>query len=625
MHDKILNGLNEQQREAVEYLDSPIFLSAGAGSGKTKVLTHKIAYLAQVKGINLQRILAITFTKKAAKEMSERVERMQARKPAWISTFHAFAIRILREEITALGRNFNKNFIIYDTDDSLKTLKEVLKKRNRNIKDADMVRQTISKAKQKLRNNIIEYIARLPYPQSASAVIAEEYQKDLEASNALDFDDIIYMTAELLSMRPEILKKWQEKFDYIMVDEFQDTNDIQFTLIKLLAAGRKGLFAVGDYFQCVYSWRGSQPANIMGFVREFGARAMKLEKNYRSGRKIIDIANSVISKAEDIGEEKRLTLYTDKKEEGTVEYRELDDNIKECVWIAEKIKQLSGSHSFSDIAILIRMSFLSRGLESIFMQYGIPYEIASGHAFYERTEVRDMLCYLRFMANWKDKAAFERTINTPGRFIGNKALSLIRDNYKTDWLQALKDTNLSPRQRLNANVFAKTITLHSQFIDEKPFTVLMELIEDIKYLDYLKRTYKEDAEDRIQNVSELSNVLKNVEAEGKTFSEFMEDSLLSSEQDKISSEQSVKILTSHAAKGLEWPVVFLPALEEEIFPSARSLNNMSALEEERRLFYVACTRAKEELYLSSVETRMRFGNIKGMLKSRYLKDIDHHL
>jgi DNA helicase-2/ATP-dependent DNA helicase PcrA len=621
----MLKGLNPQQKAAVQYLDSPLFLSAGAGSGKTKVLTHKIAYLVKEKAIKAHRILAITFTKKAANEMAERVEKMLGIKPRWISTFHSFCVKILREDVHTLGLPFDRRFVIYDEDDSIKVLKDVLKRQNRDRKEAVIAREVISKAKQEYRGSIIDHIKALPYPASSFAETAREYLGDLERSNAMDYDDLLYFTVHLLYSSPEVRKKWQEKFDYLMIDEFQDTNDIQFLLIKLLAGGKKGLFAVGDFFQCIYTWRGSRPSNIGKFISEFRAKEMRLEENYRSTKKILAIANTVVSKVSCSWSDRVLELRTDKEEEGEVKYVKKADGISESIWIAEKIRDLTSGHKYSDIAVLIRMAFLSRGLESVFVQYGIPYSIVRGLAFYERAEVKELLSYLRFISNHRDKAAFERVINTPTRGIGKKGLSLIKGSFKTDWIQALRDTKLPQRQRISTDEFIKTVEKHTESVEERPYTVLMDLVEDLNYLDYLQKEYREDYEDRIENVSELANVLEKLQEEGKLFSEFMEDSLLSSDQDRIGSEDSVKILTLHAAKGLEWPVVFIPALEEEIFPSAKSLQSDSALEEERRLFYVGTTRAKERLFLSSVDARMKFGLTLCAMRSRYLREIRHHL
>ncbi|MDA8089481.1 MAG: ATP-dependent helicase [Nitrospiraceae bacterium] len=619
----MLKGLNQEQKAAVEHFGSPLLLLAGAGSGKTKVLTHKIGYLIRDKGIKPHRILAITFTKKAAQEMAGRVERMLAIKPRSVSTFHSFCVRVLREDIAALGRNFDKNFIIYDQTDSKKTVKDILKRLNLDPKETDAAQKTISKAKQAYRGgNIVEYIAALPYPQNQHAEVASAYGRDLEQSNALDYDDLIYYTSHLLVTRPEARGKWQDRYDFFMVDEFQDTNEIQYSLIKLLSArNRSNVFVVGDPFQTIYTWRGAVPENILKFGREFNATEMRLEKNYRSTRKILDVANIVIGKVDRMWADKILTLHTDKVEEGEVEYRGAGDHDAENRRIAEKIIELAKTQSYSDMAVLIRMSFLSRGLESSFMRYGIPYEIVRGLAFYERAEVKDLLCYLRLMSNTRDRAAFDRVVNTPSRGIGKKAVGVIAENFKTDWIQALKDARFSTKQRTNANALINIIMKHGGMVEEKPYTVLMSIIRELNYLEYLKEEYKEDHEDRIENVSELSNVLLSIEKEGKSFSEFMEDSLLASDQDRISQEESVKIMTIHAAKGLEWPVVFLPAMEEGIFPSERSLDSGAELEEERRLFYVACTRAKEGLYLSSADYRMKFGRTSQMLRSRYIGEI----
>lgn len=618
----MLTGLNKAQKAAVEHFGSPLLLLAGAGSGKTRVLTHKIGYLIQEKGLRPHRILAITFTKKAAQEMAARVEKMLSLKPRSISTFHSFCVRVLREDIASLGRNFDVRFVIYDQTDSKKTLKQILTQLNLDPKEADEVKGIISDAKQAYREDIVQYIASLPYPRNQYAEVAGIYQRYLEQSNALDYDDLIYYVTRLFATRPEVLGKWQDRYDYVMVDEFQDTNQIQYTLIKLLSAkNRNNIFVVGDPFQTIYTWRGAVPENILKFGQEFQATEMKLEKNYRSTQRILDIANVVIGKVDRVWADKVLTLQTDSEEEGEVGYRKSADHDSENRRIAEKIKDLAGDFSYSDMAILIRMSFLSRGLESCFMQYGIPYEIVRGLAFYERAEVKDLLCYLRLISNTRDGAAFDRVVRTPARGIGKKALAAVAGSFSTDWLQALRDTKLSKKQRAGADALLSLLSKHLAAVETKPYTVLMSIIEELQYLRYLEHEYKEDFEDRIENVSELSNVLLGIETDGKTFSEFMEDSLLASDQDRISQEESVKIMTVHAAKGLEWPVVFLPALEEGIFPSERSIMHPAALEEERRLFYVACTRAKQGLYLSSAEYRMKFGRTSPMLPSRYVNEV----
>lgn len=619
----MLDGLNPQQKEAVLFIDAPLLLIAGAGSGKTKVLTSKIAYLIKEKGIRANRILAITFTKKAANEMSERVKKTVSFDVPWISTFHAFGVRVLREDIEALGKQYDRKFVIYDTDDSLKIITDIMKRLNMKPKEARMAKEVISKAKQEHRASIVDYIRKLPFPASSYAVVAEEYQKDLEKSNALDYDDLLLYTTELLLNNITVRQKWQERFSFILIDEYQDTNDVQHQIIKLLNGNKKGLFAVGDPFQSIYSWRGSKPTNMLRFIEDFGAAEMKLEKNYRSTKKILKLANKILCGASDMWGDRILTLHTDCEIDGEIESKRNENDREETDYIAKKILALRRKHdySYSDMAILIRMSFLSRGIESSLMKNNIPYQVVKGFAFYEHAEIRDLVSYLRFIANHKDQAAFERIINIPSRYMGKKALSLVRDHYKTDWIQALKDTKLSSRQRSNVDSFIAIVEKFTPMIEDAPFAVLMELIAEIGYFDYLKNEYKDDHDDRIDNISELSNVLKNVEIEGKSFSEFIEDNQLSSEQDRIGSDTSVKIMTLHAAKGLEFPVIFIPALEEGVLPSARSLDNYAALEEERRLFYVGCTRARERLYLSSAESRMKFGSVSFMLKSRYLNEI----
>jgi len=621
--EMMLDGLNPQQKEAVIFVDSPLLLIAGAGSGKTKVLTSKIAYLITEKGIKANRILAITFTKKAANEMAERVRKTVSIEVPWISTFHAFGVRVLREDIEALGKQYDRKFVIYDADDSLKIITDIMKRLNMKPKEARMAKEIISKAKQEHRASIVDHIRKLPFPASSYAVVAEEYQKDLEKSNALDYDDLLLYTTELLLNNLTVRQKWQERFSFILIDEYQDTNDVQHQIIKLLNGNKKGLFAVGDPFQSIYSWRGSKPTNMLRFIEDFGAAEMKLEKNYRSTKKILKLANKILCGASDMWGDRILTLHTDCEIDGEIESKRNENDREETDHIAKKILALRRKHdySYSDMAILIRMSFLSRGIESSLMKNNIPYQVVKGFAFYEHIEIRDLVSYLRFIANHKDQAAFKRIINIPSRYMGKKALSLVSDHYKTDWIQALKDTKLSSRQRSNVDSFIAIVEKFTPMIEDAPFAVLMELITEIGYFDYLKNEYKDDHDDRIDNISELSNVLKNVEIEGKSFSEFIEDNQLSSEQDRIGSDTSVKIMTLHAAKGLEFPVIFIPALEEGVLPSARSLDNYAALEEERRLFYVGCTRARERLYLSSAESRMKFGSVSFMLKSRYLNEI----
>jgi DNA helicase-2/ATP-dependent DNA helicase PcrA len=491
------------------------------------------------------------------------------------------------------------------------------------IKHADAAKGVISKAKQDYRGDIIDYIAGLPYPMSGFVPVAAQYLAEMEKSNALDYDDIIYLAVDLLSRKPDLRRHWQERFDYILVDEYQDTNKIQYMLINLLVGENRDICVVGDPQQCIYTWRGAHPLNILNFTKDFSAAETKLEKNYRSTKKILDVANKVIAKADMMWEGRILQLSTDRRDDGEVIYTKNSDNIAECGNIASRIRKLTDiGYQYSDMAVLMRMSFVSRGFEHTFMKIGIPYDIIGGAAFYERAEVKDLLAYLRLMLNRKDRAAFERSMNAPPRSIGTKTLANIRESFTDDWIQALSDTKLPPKQRANADRFATLIDSYSPSVDDKPYTVLMELLKDIRYEEYLAMHYKEDFEERQGNISEFVSVLKSLELEGKPFSQFLEDTILASEQDKIGPSDSVKIMTIHAAKGLEFPVVFVVALEEAIFPSARSLDNNQALEEERRLFYVAVTRAKERLYLSSASYRKRYGDAVYATRSRYIEEIE---
>jgi DNA helicase II / ATP-dependent DNA helicase PcrA len=622
----ITDGLNIRQKEAVEHYGSPLLVLAGAGSGKTKVITHKIAWLIREKGISPNRILAITFTKKASREMQERVEKLLSVKPRWISTFHSFCARILRENIGVLGRAFNGNFAVYDEHDSRKLLKDVLTRAGLDPKLVDAAKDVISKAKQSFRTSVVDYIAGLPYPQSAYAPLAAQYLEDMEKSNALDYDDLIYLAVDLLSGHADMRRQWQDRFDYILVDEYQDTNKIQYMLINLLVGESGNICVVGDPQQCIYTWRGAHPFNILNFSKDFGAAETRLEINYRSTQKILDVANRVIAKADSVWDGKVLKLSCDRGDEGEAVYTKNSDNFAECGNIASTIQRLHGlGYNYSDMAVLMRMSFVSRGFEYAFMNAGIPYEIIGGAAFYERVEVKDLLAYLRLMLNNKDRAAFERSVNAPPRAIGAKSIALIRENFAEDWVQALRDTKLPPKQRAGADSYIRLMEKYAPLVDGQPYTVLMELLKDIKYEEYISAHYHEDAEERQGNISELASALKTVELEGGGFSQFLEDSVLAHEQDRIGPADTVKVMTVHAAKGLEFPVVFIVALEEAIFPSARSLENPQALEEERRLFYVAVTRAKEKLYMSSALYRKRYGDAIYAPRSRYIEEIENDI
>ncbi len=625
----IFDGLNEKQKEAVLYTDSPLLVLAGAGSGKTRVITHKIMYLIDEKNIPLDRILAITFTNKAAQEMKERVKKALSleKEPEWISTFHSLSAKILRQEAPKVG--LERDFVIYDEEDSKKTIKDILKEMNLDVETykPEKVKSILSQIKQDMDESILDfYEFTMPHIRQ----IYQKYQETLRQNNAVDFDDLILLVVRLFKENPDILKKWQNKFSYILVDEYQDTNKIQHQLLKLLVGGRDCITVVGDPQQCIYTWRGAHPDNILEFENDFpGTKIIKLEKNYRSTAQILHTANKVISNARGKWKEKVLKLWTDNKEGEKVKLALLPSDKKESEFIAWKIKEyVSKGYSYSDIAVLIRMSFLTRNIEEAFLKHNIPYQIIGGVKFYERAEIKDILAYLRFALNTKDTQAFKRIINLPPRGIGEKTVEKIKEYYKDNWLQAVYDAydNFSNKIKIAVQSFIEVIEYVQKYGNEKPAQTAKVVYDTIGYEDYLINKYPNDWEDRVANVKELFNALEEVEKSGKTLSQFLEESSLSQAQDNIENSNTVKIMTIHAAKGLEFPVVFIAGLEEGIFPSGKAFEDIEQMEEERRLFYVAITRAKEKVYLSFAKQRSSFGNrLQETKPSRFIKDIKDDL
>lgn len=625
MLESILEGLNEKQKEAVLYFDSPLLVLAGAGSGKTKVITHKIMYLVKAIGIDINRILAITFTNKAANEMKERVEKALGEKPPWVMTFHSLCVRILRIEAENFG--FERNFVIYDEDDSKKVIKKVLKELNLDEEKLkpDRIKDIISKAKQEEEPyHVIEFYS-ISVPMIKT--IYEKYQQELRKANAFDFDDLLITTVKLFSKSHEVLDRWQHKFDYILVDEYQDTNKIQHQLLKFLVGSKNGLTVVGDPAQCIYTWRGATPDNILEFEKSFpNTKVIKLERNYRSTKKILDCANSVIAKTSARWQEKVLKLWTDKDHGEDIQLKILPTEKDEALFIAKTIK--AKNEPFSDFAVLVRMSFLTRNLEEAMVKAGIPYQIVGGLKFYERAEVKDIISYLRMAINPRDFASFERSITTPSRGIGDKTIQVISTYFKGDWIEACKQAvpNL-PKKAKEATVgYIDIIQRLRSEIDNSYTEAVRWLIQEIDYQTYLQKEYDKDWQDRQENIKELISALEEAESSGKTLEEFLEETALSQAQDNIENNNNVKIMTVHAAKGLEFKTVFIAGLEEGIFPSGRAFDDPSQMEEERRLFYVAVTRAKENLYLTLAKTRHSFSNKPLQTKpSRFLNDIKEHL
>ena len=627
--EDILQGLNEEQKQAVTYFSSPLLVLAGAGSGKTRVITHKIMFLVNNLGIPLNRILAITFTNKAAQEMKERVQQALGieEEPQWISTFHSLSAKILRIEAEHLG--YNRDFIIYDEEDSKKAIKDVIKELelSEDIYKPERVKNIISQIKQYLDDSILDFYA-MTMPHLPK--ILEKYEEHLVLSNAMDFDDLLLNVVKLFRENPDVLEKWQNKFDYILVDEYQDTNKIQHEILKLLVGDRDCITVVGDPQQCIYTWRGANPENILDFENDFpNTKIIKLERNYRSTETILDTANKIISGAKGRWKEKVLKLWTDKGKGEKPVLVALDTEKQEANFIAKQIKKLlEEGYRYSDFAILIRMSYLSRNLEEYLMKYSIPYQIVGGLKFFERAEVKDILAYLRFAFQPKDTQAFKRIINLPSRGIGEKTIQKIASFKETDWLQAVKDAyeSMSPKIKIRLQEFIEIIETVRRYGNEKPSEMAKYVFDAIKYEEYLASKYPKDWEDRLANINELFNALKEIERSGKTFLEFLEETSLAQAQDTIEESNSVKVMTVHASKGLEFPVVFIAGVEDGIFPSGRSFEDMEQMEEERRLFYVAVTRAKEKLFLTMAKLRSSYsGHYNETKPSRFLKDIKENL
>jgi len=629
----LLEGLNEKQKQAVLAVDGPCLIIAGAGSGKTKVLTHKIAYLMGEKYIKPWNILAITFTNKAANEMKERVEGLvgDAVKDMWMGTFHSICVRILRRYIDRIG--FDSSFIIFDTSDQRTLVKECLKALS--IDDKMFTDRSVLSEISNAKNEMLEpdmYAARAngDFRKEKIASVYELYQKRLKENNAIDFDDIINYTIKILSENPDVLEYYSEKFQYVLVDEYQDTNKAQFTLVTLLASRYGNITVVGDNDQGIYSFRGADISNILNFEKDFpGTQIIKLEQNYRCSKNILHAANAVIKNNE---VKYKKELWTD-NEEGRVPCVYAGDNeYDEASYIVEQIHHLKTQeyYHYSDFAVLYRMNTQSRAIEDIFRREDIPYKIIGGLKFYERKEIKDIIAYLRLIQNPADNLSLKRIINEPKRGIGKTSLDKIQvlaEQNNTSMYEIIKnsaDYGLN-RVFLNSREFIDTM---EQLMKQKEELTISELIKTtLKSTGYTKALELEntiEAENRIENLEEFLTVAIEFEEEmaENGLADFLEGITLSSDVDNLEEEQdSVTLMTLHSAKGLEFPVVFLVGMEEGIFPGHKSIGEPKELEEERRLCYVGITRAKENLYLTCAKQRTMFGSTTCNPISRFLKEI----
>ena len=633
----VLEGLNDKQYEAVVNTEGPCLVIAGAGSGKTKVLTHKIANLIE-KGVKPWNILAITFTNKAANEMKERVEKLigdDFSKDMWIGTFHSICVRILRRTIDKIG--FDKSFIIFDTSDQRSVIKTCLKELEIDDKlfSDRGVQAEISNAKNEMLEPA-EYARKYSgdFRKDKIAEIYSLYQKKLRANNAIDFDDIINYTIKVLTESPEDLEYYADKFHYILVDEYQDTNKAQFTLITLLASRYGNITVVGDNDQGIYSFRGADISNILNFEKDFpGTRIIKLEQNYRCTQSILDVANAVIKNNEAKYEKK---LWTKNEKGQKVQMHKAENEYDEASFIVEKINELKIEEYYknSDFAVLYRMNTQSRSIEDILRREDIPYKIVGGLKFYERKEIKDAMAYLRLIHNQADNLSLRRIINEPKRGIGKTSLDAIEEISNENGIsmyEVIKRANEFELNRVFANSreFIETIEDLAKRKDELSISEL--ITETMKKTGYIKALEAEDtleAENRIENLNELLTVAIEFEEENAEngLAEFLEGITLSSDLDNMEeTEDTVTLMTLHSAKGLEFPVVFLVGMEEGIFPGYKSIGEQKELEEERRLCYVGITRAKEHLYLTCAKQRTIFGSTSCNKVSRFLKEIPEEM
>lgn len=633
----LIEGLNDKQKEAVLATDGPCLVIAGAGSGKTKVLTHKIAYLMSEKNIKPWNILAITFTNKAANEMKERVENLvgDAVKDMWIGTFHSICVRILRKYIDRLG--FDNSFLIFDTSDQRTLVKECMK--TLKIDDKMFTDRSVIAEISNGKNDMLEpktYQTKYAgdYRKEIIGRIYELYQKRLKENNAIDFDDIINYTIKILTENEDALEYYTNKFQYVLVDEYQDTNKAQFTLVTILASRYGNITVVGDNDQGIYSFRGADITNILNFEKDFpGAKLIKLEQNYRCTENILKAANAVIKHNENKYEKK---LWTENEEGALPVIHKADDEYDEGRYIVEQINHLKTEEYFkySDFTILYRMNSQSRAIEEILRREAIPYKIVGGLKFYERKEIKDIISYLRLIYNFSDNISLKRIINEPKRGIGKTSIDNIQEiSEKTglsmfDVIKHADEYGLN-RVKANASEFIETIKYLRGNIDQLSISELIkETLNKTGYVKALELENTTEAESRIENLEEFLTVAIEFEEEEaeNTLADFLEGITLSSDIDGMEdSEESVTLMTLHSAKGLEFPVVFLVGMEEGIFPGNKSIGEPKELEEERRLFYVGITRAKKFLYLTCSKKRTIFGSTSYNAVSRFINEIPTEL
>ena len=639
----IYDKLNEPQREAVYHTDGPLLILAGAGSGKTRVLTHRIAYLIGERGVKAWNILAITFTNKAAEEMRQRVDNLVGfgAESVWVSTFHSACVRILRRFIDRLG--YENHFTIYDTDDQKTLIKEVCRKVDvdtKVFKERSLLSAISSAKNEMILPDEFELNAGGDFAKMKIAKVYREYEAQMRANNALDFDDLLVKTVQLLQTQPDVLESYQERFRYIMVDEYQDTNTVQFQLVSLLVGKYKNLCVVGDDDQSIYKFRGANIRNILDFEHEFpDAKVIKLEQNYRSTGNILNAANSVI--ANNRGRKEK-SLWTENGEGELIRLRQFDTAFDEADFIGEDIKSaVRQGGSYNDSAVLYRTNAQSRLLEEKFIAMNIPYKIVGGVNFYARREIKDLLAYLKTIDNGRDDVAVRRIINVPKRGIGLTTINRIQES-ATERGIGFYEALLAPeliagvgRSATKLDSFAALIEYFKTLAEEMNITdLLQEVIEKTGYIESLENEDKEEAKTRKENIDELISKAATYEEscqdkdEKATLSGFLEEVALVADIDSLDEDQEyVVLMTLHSAKGLEFPRVYLAGMEDGLFPGYMSINagDREELEEERRLCYVGITRAEQELTLTSARRRMVHGETQYNPMSRFVKEIPREL
>jgi len=629
----VLAGLNPQQVAAVKATKGPVLIFAGAGSGKTRVLTHRVAYLIKNENIPPEHILAVTFTNKAAQEMRERLFQLlgEIASGLHIGTFHAICARILRREALQLG--YERNFTIYDDEDSRRLLKRIIA--DEGLEAEFPQSQAVLQVIRDYKNRLIEPTEAHELAQNSVeerlALLYELYQTALKKNNALDFDDLLLLPLELFRRFPQTLKRYQRQFQFILVDEYQDTNQAQFRLVKLLSGEQGNLCVVGDDDQSIYGWRGADITNILEFRQTFpGARVFKLERNYRSTRTIVAAASALVGNNQ---RREPKELWADGNEGEKLQWLAANDDREEARLVVAALQEECGrgNRKFSDFAILYRTNAQSRSLEEFLRRAGIPYQIVGGVGFYDRKEIKDVLAYFQVVLNTFDSVSLMRIINDPPRGIGKvtqeklNSFALSQDISLFSAMMRAEEIDLSPRAKKQITAFVKFINKYSQLLDQLSLEEWARvMVEDLGYFRMWKEERTPESQARLENLQELLNAVGEYaeRTAEPTLAGFLEEVSLLSDVDSMEDDkQQVTLMTVHAAKGLEFPIVFITGMEEGLFPIRRALMNPHELEEERRLFYVALTRAKEKVYLSHARQRRLYGDYLPSVPSRFLGEL----